>query len=146
VKLVFSNQKVAINATGNYVDVIEEKRVAICTAQYSNLGLFIYKHPSNPSIAEGYFDLQHIRINAKTAFTAQLKANEVHFIAKRTFDADDSIALYNTGTTSISFYLGNKKNTLPAETIVTLNASKNKTITAKNLGDASGGSFEAYLE
>lgn len=159
VQPVFANQKVAINTTGNHSDDVEEKRVAMCVAQYSNLGLFIYKFPSNPSIAEGYFDLQHIRTNAQTDFSAQLKANEVHFIAKRTFDADDTIALYNTGTTSICFYLGNKKEAIPAETVVTINAGDNKTINAKDLGDTVtlhylivknedglGGSFEAYLE
>jgi hypothetical protein len=159
IKAVFAQQKAAISSTGNHSNDVEAARVAMCIAQYSNLGLFIYKNAGNPSIGEGYFDLQHIRRNAQSIFTAQLKAGETHFIAKRSFAADDTIELYNTGSTSISFYMGNKKDAAPAETIVNIDAGDNKTITAKDLGDTTtlhyfivknadevGGSFEAYLE
>ena len=155
----YHNQKKAKIGTKENSANVEKQRLAICTAQYINLGLLMAHFATEPIKIELFFDMERIRRNAQSLFTKHLKPNATKFIAKRTLHADDTIELNNTGHTSICFYITQNKQAAIGETFITVEAGETKTIAAKELGnianahylmaknndEISVGSYEVYL-
>ncbi len=154
------SQKTALQKTGLDSDDVEANRIAMCIAQYANLGAMIQQFATTPEVIEPYFDLKNIRQEIQTVFTKELKPSEVYFIAKRSFKAADVIEFDNTGNTDISFYIADKKDATTSTVVINVPAGESKSIVAnelgditnlhfliaKNIDDAIKGSFEAYLE
>jgi hypothetical protein len=153
-------QKTALQKTVLDSDDVETSRIAICIAQYANLGAMMLQFATTPEVIEPYFDLKNIRQEIQTVFTKELKPSEVYFIAKRSFKADDVLEFDNIGNTEILFYIADKKDATTGTVIINVPAGENKSVVASELGDINNlhfllaknsdaaikGSFEAYLE
>ncbi len=154
------SQKTALQKTGLDSDGVEASRIAMCIAQYANLGAMMQQFAATPNVIEPYFDLKNIRQEIQTVFTKELKPAEVYFIAKRSFKADDVLEFDNNGNTDIAFYIADKKDAATGTVVINVPAGESKSIVASELGDianlhfliakntnaAINGSFEAYLE
>jgi isopropylmalate/homocitrate/citramalate synthase len=119
-------QKTALQKTGLDSDDVETNRIAMCIAQYANLGAMMLQFATTPEVIEPYFDLKNIRQEIQTVFTKELKPSEVYFIAKRSFKADDVLEFDNIGNTEISFYIADKKDATTGTVIINVPAEKIK--------------------
>ena len=114
---------------------VETARIAACVAMYSNLGSLITHYPGIPETIGDYFDLENIRYANQLVFTGHVKTSSVHYILQHGFAATDSLTLYNTGNTTLIFYLSADKTSHPAAgTGITLAPGEVLTITADKLG------------
>jgi hypothetical protein len=112
-------QKGSISITRTLSDAVETARVAMCTAQYADLGSMINHWPDATDNIEQYYDLEAIRKGAQVFFTNTVKALKIKFIAKRTFVDTNKIKITNTGSVPLHFYLSeNKTNPAPGTAIV----------------------------
>jgi hypothetical protein len=127
-------QKESKTNTRNESSNVDMARVAMCNAQYSNLGAMIQKFYETPEKAEAYFDLVAIRRSQQTVFTGHVKAGGVYTILRHTFDDTDEITLTNPGNVPLKFYLAPFKDSQPNGIFVTLGTG-NKTVLANELGN-----------
>lgn len=130
----YNTQKESKSTTTNMSSGVESARIAMCVAQYANLGALIQKYAETPEEIEQYFDMKAIRRPKQLSFTGQLKANEVYTIVKHTFGEEDEVLLSNNGNTSLKFYLANTKDALPGAKSFTL-ATGEQTVLASALGN-----------
>jgi len=104
-----ANQKVSKSDTTTYSQSVEAARIAMCNAQYANLGAMMQKFNTDPLVITAYFDLQIIRRAKQLDYTGHVKPQQVHTIVKHTFAATAQVALNNLATTDLHFYLSQTK-------------------------------------
>lgn len=118
-------------------DMLEEQRIAMCSAQMYCYGGLIQKFNNQLDRVGEFFDLQILRDSNQTFFAGQAAANHNTFIFKRTLDEAASIAFKNTGATPLKFYLSERKaGELPTIYLV-LEGGNEQTFSLKDLGDVS---------
>jgi hypothetical protein len=139
----FNNQKSNISGTKTQSSAVETSRVAMCVAQYANLGLLMDKYAGTPEKVANYFDLENIRKTKQTVYTGHIKPGVADTIAKHTFAAGDEVYLENTGTTTLQFYLAATKDAMPGTKTYTL-ASGNATVAIGELGDVANAFVTVY--
>jgi hypothetical protein len=128
-----STQKEKISATQQSSTTLETARVAMCVAQFGDLGSLISKYPSTPEIIEDYFDIEGIRNVQQIVFTGHVKGGEVYTILRHTFANDDQVVLTNQSDAHLQFYLAPLKDSKPGTVFVSLDKGI-KTVSASELG------------
>ena len=129
----FTTQKGGDSSSKSKSDELEAGKVAMCVAQYANLGSLISKYAATPERIEQFFDMALIRNPDQVLFTGHLNAGEVYTIVKHTFDESDEVILSNPGLTPLKFYLSETQNAQPNGTAITL-ANGKQTVLASSLG------------
>jgi len=127
-------QKSSKTETATGSQNVEAARIAICKAQYANLGALMQKYYDKPETIAVYFDVQTIRRNRQVTYTGHLKPLQLHNIAKHTFAADSQIKLNNLGTTELHFFLSQTKDSIQ-QTGITLKPAQQETYPATILGN-----------
>ena len=127
-------QQGSISHTSVQSNEVESARVAMCVAQYCNLGTFIQQYGATPKRIATYFDLKNIRQHIQVLFKGQLKALKIKCICVRTFKLDDEIELTNPGDTILYFYLVAMKKNKPAKLVIVQPGTR-ITVKASELGD-----------
>lgn len=128
-------QKASKTTTTTQSSAMETSRIAMCNAQYANLGTLITHFATTPEVISNYFDVQTIRHGSQVHFTGHVKPQSVHTILKHTFATTDTLKLENKGTTSLQFYLAQTKNATAPTTGITLRPAEQQTQPATHLGD-----------
>ena len=132
----FADQKTHKSQTTTASDNVEAARIAMCTAQYHNLGALIQLFSNNPAGMEPFFDLAHIRDHEQAVFTGNhLAAGTAHTVVQHTFASSDEVLLGNTGKVSLQYYLAATADALPAGTTVMVAPGSTVTVSADSLGD-----------
>ncbi len=139
-----STQKGSKSTKGTLSGELEQVRVAMCNAQYANLGGFIQEFSSHTKSIEAYFDLHAIRRHEQTFFAGHLKPKKAKVICKRTFMAEDKIIIVNHGTTDLIFYLALLRANQTAEPYFVIHATSQATIFASELGDLKAKFIKVY--
>jgi hypothetical protein len=114
---------------------LEDARVAMCIAQYANLGALMQYYAATPNSVAVYFDLKSIRKGRQMLFTGLVKKNYFHKIVERTLLPDTPLMLTNNGVTDLKFYISDKKNGTIGATFIIVAAGNSKEIVASDLGD-----------
>jgi hypothetical protein len=130
-----TTQKGSISVTKTLSDDVDAARIAMCIAQYADLGAFIQKHAADTIPVEQYFDLAAMRKGQQVLFTGSIKKESAHTIVKRTFGAGDNLELENPGVTELQFYLAAIKDAQPGSTVIKLAPGAKQTIVASALGN-----------
>jgi hypothetical protein len=112
---------------------LEIARVAMCDAQFADLGALIQKFSSTPKRIEDFFDLALLRRKPQSVFQGQLKPSEIMTIVKHTFVETNELKLFNNGASQLKFYLAHGKNAQPGTTAVVLDKG-DLTVLASALG------------
>ena len=131
---VHVNQKSTLVTTKSQSSALDTARVAMCNAQYANLGALIQRFAASPEKIEQYFDQKALRHATQVLFTGNLKANIIHTIVKHTFSETDEIYLSNTGVAPLEFYLAENKSEKPGTSIYKLAPATSQTIPETTLG------------
>ncbi len=129
------SQKSEISDTGIDSKDVENARIAMCVAQYSNLGLLMSHFSSNPIEVEPFFDLKNIRNKSQIVFTGHVNPTLLHEILKHTFEATDKLKITNEGDTLLQFYLSPLKGKMPVGTPITVQPGEVRILTAAQLGN-----------
>jgi hypothetical protein len=127
-------QQGSISHTSFQSNEVEFARVAMCVAQYCNLGTFIQQYGATPKRIATYFDLKNIRQHIQVLFKGQLKALKIKCICVRTFKLDDEIELTNLGDTILYFYMVEMKKNKPSMLVIVQPGTK-ITVKASELGN-----------
>ncbi|MEI8204774.1 MAG: hypothetical protein WCH34_17275 [Bacteroidota bacterium] len=127
-------QKSSKTTTVDDSDDVETARVALCEAQYGNLGLIMNHYRATPDKISNFFDLENIRHASQIFFTGHNKPGFVHLIAERTFTPAEKIQLNNKGTTVQKFYRSASTDGLPGNTFILLQPGEKRIVTASQLG------------
>lgn len=130
-----TSQKSEISTTGTESKAVEAARVAMCNAQYSDLGLLMSHYNSNPLDVEPFFDLKNIRNARQIVFTGHVNPTLIHEILKHTFAATDKIKIINDGEVVLQFYLSAMKDKNPVGTTFSVQPGQEVTTTASQLGN-----------
>lgn len=134
-KTAQSGKNVSLRTTESSSALLEAARVAMCIAQYANLGALIKKYAATPQLIEKFFDLANIRSSHQAIFTGHVEAGQVYTIVKHTFGAADQVSLKNPGRATLKFYLAKVKDAQPGTLSVTLITTGQETVLASTLGD-----------
>ena len=128
----------------NLSNTLEQARVAMCIAQYANLGIFISQYASNPKKLTPYFDKEAIMRREQVVFTGHVKALKSKFICKRTFAATSQLKITNKGITALIFYITLMKGKVPETLYQLVLPGTRITILATNLGDITNKMLKVY--
>jgi hypothetical protein len=139
-----NTQKTSKTSTVSQSQTMETARLAMCNAQYANLGAMIQKYSTQPEQINACFDLQTIRRSKKVSFSGKVKPGAAHTVAKHTFAAGEQVKLRNTGTTDLQFYLSPSKDVLPKTDGITLKAGEQNTADRTQLGDTANAWLMAF--
>lgn len=133
----YDTQKSSIDNTGTKSDALEISRLAMCGAQYNDLGglMTINNTAGHPELTGDYFDLLSIRNIKQMLFQGTMKTNNIHNIVQRTLAATDQLLLENDGITELRFYLSTVKNGAIGAIFKTVAAGTSLTVSAADLGD-----------
>ncbi|MEI8201955.1 MAG: hypothetical protein WCH34_03025 [Bacteroidota bacterium] len=129
------SQKSEISTSGTESKAVETARVAMCVAQYSNLGLLMSHFSTKPSQVEPFFDLKNIRNPRQIVFTGQVNPTILREILKHTFKAKDKLKIINEGKVALEFYLSRRKGKMPMGTTIVVQADEERSLTASELGN-----------
>ena len=132
-----TEQKGAMSDTETKSGLLETARIAMCVAQYKDLGMLMGFYSEDPTQVEEFFDLRAIRNGKQVLFQGQVKKNSFKFIVERTFAPGDKLSLENDGVTELRFYIGNSNTATIGATFITVAVGEIKEITASELGDVS---------
>jgi hypothetical protein len=130
-----NTQKSGKQSKATHSVLLENERIAICNAQYANLGSMINHFSATPENIADYFDVATIRAGAQVHFTGHLKPLHIHNICKHTFGVNDEITIKNDSAIALHVYLASAKN-LPAPTGAhSIAANTKETVKAGQLGN-----------
>jgi len=133
-----NSQQVNISQTSVFSQQLEIARVAMATAQYSNLGMFMHQYASNPSQIASYFDIKNIRRHHQVVFSgSELKSLIAYCICKHTFGKDDEVRITNFGLKPLKFYLVELKGNRISELFYLSESGTSRVIKANEMGDLS---------
>lgn len=139
-----NQQKGSIASTKSKSDTLEAARVAMCIAQYSDLGALMQKYATTPENISQYFDLIAIRSGSQVIFTGDTKALQHENVLKHTFSATDTVRLENEGPTDLQFYLSAAKDDGPGATTVTVAAGQEVSALITQLGSVANTFLNVY--
>jgi hypothetical protein len=139
----YTTQKVSISTTKSTSAELEAACIAMCTAQYANMGALIQEYAATPDKISVYFDMKTLRRSPQTFFTGHIKPNAIVNVAKHTFASDDEIYINNTGAIALQFYLASAKNQKPTASALTLEHGEHN-LEAKALGDIANAFVMVY--
>jgi hypothetical protein len=152
---VHNSQQGSKMQTSVFSQELEIARVEMATAQYKDLGMFIYEYAATPDLIAPYFDLKNIRHHQQVLFTGELAPLKDYCICKHGFAPGDEVEITNTGAVALPFYVAELKTNKPGEvfynslpgtkkrvTIGTLGNISNKFVKVFNPSDAASGSWE----
>jgi hypothetical protein len=129
-----TSQKGSISTTRTLSDGVDAARIAMCTAQFADLGSMINHWPDATENMEQYYDLEAIRKGQQVFFTNSVKAKKIKFIVKRTFIDTDKVRLTNTGTVPLQFYLSENKTNPAPGTAIHVDPGTEREVFAPELG------------
>ncbi len=127
-------QQGSISHTSVQSNEVEFARVAMCVAQYCNLGTFIQQYGANPKQIATYFDLVNIRQHKQVLFKGHVKPLKTKCICIRTSKPDDEVELTNLGDTVLQFYKVEMKRNKPAMLVI-VQPSTRIIVKVSELGD-----------
>jgi len=84
---------------------VEVARVQAMTAQYQNLGFFMFKFPDNPDKIEPLFDVETLTSSEQTIWKGTLDPGEKYPTLINTFADGDMMRLKSTGEGGVTAYL-----------------------------------------
>lgn len=131
----------AFQTTDNQSDSVRVTVQAMATQQFANFGTLLTKYVATPTKVDSFFDLEHIRNHQQTDFSHTLAAEQVFFIAKRTVEATDTVRIFNTGETTLRFFVGATKKSTADTLYFDIAPGTNTTIPVTKLGDIANHHF-----
>ena len=132
----FDAQKQSIGNTSFTSSAVEKARVAMCVAQFADLGGVIQANPADPDAICYFFDQLALREGTQVIYTGGSKPQQVKNILVHTFAAGDQLKLEgDESLTEQWFYLASQKDGKPGDKIIKIAASEIKTIDVEELGD-----------
>jgi hypothetical protein len=130
-----SGQQTNVSQTSIASKELEAARVAMATAQYKNLGMFIYEYAATPELIAPYFDLKNIRHHDQVVFTGILKAMELYCICKHGFTKDDEVEITNPGPTPFKCFLAELKTNQKGVEFYTAEPGTKRTVSFRDVPD-----------
>jgi len=129
-----TTQKGSISITATLSDDVNEARMAMCIAQFADLGGMIQHWPDATDNIEQYYDLEAIRKGAQVFFTNSVKPLKLKFIAKRTFTEASKLKITNTGSVPLHFFLSENKTNPASDTAIIVLPGEVREVFASELG------------
>jgi hypothetical protein len=121
---------------------VDQKRIAVMTEQFRDLGFLINKFAEQPKFIAPFFDLNVLRESRQTEFTSTLDPMENEAVLIHTFAADDELQLQVTAAPSsgtplpipVEFYLATTANGTDSTVVSVVPKAAAITITAADFG------------
>lgn len=139
-----TSQKGSLSQTKALSDKVDDERIKMCIAQYTDLGSLIAAYAIDPDVIAQYFDTEAIRKGQQVFFDHQVKPLKVELMVQHTFADGDEIRLENAGPVDLRVYNADNKDTKPTDAAITLKPGDKITIPASNLGPLTNAFVLAY--
>jgi hypothetical protein len=121
-------QKGSKGNTKGKSDELEQARIAMCVAQFANLGGLIQLYALTPTTIEPFFDVETIRNHKQLIYTSHLAPNQQENLLVHTFSTGDTFKVLSTQnlrlflSDSDSVFAGTALE-VPANTLTTINVN-----------------------
>ena len=135
IKGIYDSQQTSKASTGTKSTAVESARVAMCNAQFGNLGKFIQEYCSNPNTLLPYFFIEEIQRKAQDFFMGTIKPERNKFLRRFTFKATSKIKILNKGESVLHFYIVQTKYSSMPELFLTVNPGQEITTLASAMGN-----------
>ncbi len=133
----YAHQQGSIHLTPIVSQQCEQARVAMCQAQFGNLGTFIHEYRATPEMIPLYFDVKNISSHHQVLFSKELEPLAKHCICKHTSGRDDEFEITNLGITRLQFWRVQLKGNPMPELVLTVEPGTKVRVKASELGDVS---------
>jgi len=104
-----NTQKGSKGKTKGKSNDLENARLAMCVAQFANLGSLINLHAEKPTDLEKYFDLEAIRNHKQLIYTSHLAPDAEETLIEHTFEAGSTITVSVLNNANIRILLSSHK-------------------------------------
>ncbi len=137
IKDIYDKQQGSKSSTKTKSENVESARVAMCNAQFGNLGKFIQEYCANPDALIPYFFLEEIQRRAQDFFMGTIKPERNKFLRRFTFKATSKVKILNKGNCDLKFYIVQTKFSPMPTLMFTVHPGEEITTLASALGNIS---------
>ncbi len=137
IKDIYDKQQGSKSSTKTKSTNVESARVAMCNAQFGNLGKFIQEYCANPDSLTPYFFLEEIQRKAQDFFMGAIKPERTKFLRRFTFKATSKVKILNKGNCDLYFYIVQTKFSPVPELVLTVHPGEEITTLASAMGNIS---------